>query len=393
MAKGNTPSPSKAASSGGTTSGGGSAQQIQQMNTVATAYATAYQKAIANGVGASAAVHGAVLAASIAAGNTSLSENQINAAIAQGAQTAQAAQPQQQATQAPTQPQAPAQPQVAAQKSVKQKPVKKKANQAAQATQNSTPSNATSPNVKAYFGDNNGGFKDAKDLVANQDKILAFMDAATKRGGMNKSTQTPQWYAAEMMGFNAKPNVVDSMSVLPNQANRVTMYRGVDDAGGSGAARAQQFKTGDHFPGIGIYGDGSYFQLSYSGAQMYANTSNKANIITVSVDTSKLRIASVSQLKKERDKILADPKTSPRVKQLIQRNGTLTDAKGNIVTHQRRHGDGALGTLATLLGYDAIYVPGGNGGNVPKNQPTNSGKNNDFYVILNRGAVDVKAGY
>ena len=256
------------------------------------------------------------------------------------------------------------------------------------AQQLSTPSNATSPNVKSYFGDNNGGFKNAKDLVANQSKILSWMDAATAQGGINTSTQTAQWYAAEMMGFNAKPNVVNSMSSLPNQANRVMMYRGVS----SNAAYAQQFKTGDNFAGVGIYGDGAYFQLSYAGAQMYAGTSNKAHIISASVDTSKLKIVSLADLKKERAKILKNPKTSPRVKQLIKKDGTMTDAKGNNV-YTKKHGDGALGTLATLLGYDAIYVPGGNGGKVAQSQPTNAGKNNDFYVILNRGAIDVKAGY
>ena len=421
MAKGNTPSPRGNASSGGgasTGSGTGSAstfpstaaQRRQMMNTL-----TQQSYLTSNAVTPNASTPANVLAARSAhqqaisnlqnaisnipyASSQAQAQSDFNQAYQQyqktqaafqnalKAQQATAAAPQQQTQQQKAQQKA------AALQSAQQAPQQSQT-ATTQSTQNSTPSNATSPNVKSYFGDNNGGFKDGKDLVANQVKITAWMDAAVKKGGMDMSTQTPQWYAAEMMGFNAKPNVVQSISQLPNQANRVVMYRGVDDYGGSGAARAQMFKTGDNFAGIGIYGDGTYFQLSYAGAQDYANTKNKANIITASLDTSKLRIISVSQLKTERAKILANPKTSPRVKQLIQNGGSLTDSYGNVVQHSRRHGDGALGTLATLLGYDAIYVPGGNGGKVAQNQPTNAGKNNDFFVILNRGAVDVKAGY
>lgn len=256
-----------------------------------------------------------------------------------------------------------------------------------QATQNSTPSNATSPNVKAYFGNNNGGFKDTKDLLANQAKIEAWLDSAASQLTGDK---TPQWLAAEAMGFNAKPNAVQSISALPNQANRVIMYRGVSGS----ASYAQQFKTGDNYPGVGIYGDGAYFQLSYAGAQQYAGTSNKAHVISVSVDTSKLRIISEPELRKMRNQMISSPKCSQRVKDLIYGNKiTTSSGSTKFPSNHRASQDSSLGTFATLLGYDAIYVPGGNGGQVAKSQPTNAGKNNDFYVILNRGAVDVKAGY
>jgi len=250
----------------------------------------------------------------------------------------------------------------------------------------STPANATSRNVKAYFGNNNGGFKDVNDLVANQAKIEKWLDSAGKK---LTGDRTPQWLAAEAMGYNAKPNVVASVSALPNQQNRITMYRGVAGS----ASYAQQFKTGENYPGVGIYGDGAYFQLSYAGAQHYAQTSNKAHVITCSVDTSKLRIISEPKLRKMRNDLLKSSKVSQRVKDLIGSN-KITDKQGNSAypSNSRGASDSSLGTFATLLGYDAIYVPKGNGGKVAKTQPTNAGKDNDFYVILNRGAVDVKSG-
>ena len=267
-----------------------------------------------------------------------------------------------------------------------------------------TPANATSSNVKAYFGDNNGGFKDAKDLVANQDKIEAWMDniADSDLKKFNGKV-TSQWLAAEAMGFNAPPNLTDHISSLPDQSDRIVVYRGV--SGAQGKTFAEQFKTGEHYAGTGVYGDGSYFQLSYSGAQSYAqwgggafgqsasgvNSNIKDSIITASINLKKLKVVSSTDLTRIQSSLLKNPKLSTRVKNLIGDN-IISSSSGSTKKSVHTGSDGALGTLATMLGYDAIYVPKGNGGVVPKNQPTNAGKTNDFIVVLNRGAIDVKKG-
>ena len=377
MAKGNTPTPRAKATSGGSTSGSGSAQQIQQMTTVATAYATAYQKAIANGVGTSAAGHGAVLAASIAAGNTTLSQAQVNAAIAQGAQTAQAAQQQQQATQP-------------------------------QAT--SSPSNAN----YNYFTDTskfptNPKMSDVSTLTdaflskANIDKVANFIDniSATE---MNMPKQSSQWIVSEAMGFNAKPRVHDHVkSLATNDPDRVIMYRGIFGNGQQGAQWADEYKNGSRFASKGYMGDGDYFQLSYSGAKYYAtnpgvgayssgsgtNANVAGSIVTASFNPSKVKIIDKDTLYKLSTKIKSEleykiksytaSSAEKKVYALLSEN-TVTNKQGKSKTFTSGT-KGAMGTLATMLGYDAIYA---------KNE---GGSGNDYYAILNRGILDVKKGY
>ena len=60
-------------------------------------------------------------------------------------------------------------------------------------------------------------------------------------------------------GFDAAPNVVDSPDDLPQGR---PLYRGLGDGDEvtyeQAVAWAEQFRTGDHYPGVGVYGAGTY---------------------------------------------------------------------------------------------------------------------------------------
>ena len=235
----------------------------------------------------------------------------------------------------------------------------------------------------------------------NIDKIASFVDSISD-AEMNMASQSSQWIVSERMGFNAKPTLHDHVKTLTqNDPDRVVMYRGIFGDGQQGAQWAEEFKTGPRFASKGVHGDGDYFQLSYSEAADYAKTpaagayssssggkngNVKGSVITASFNPKKARIIEAGVLRQLSYDIVKSlegkQNLTPKEKKVLSliRDNSVTNAKGKSKTFVSGR-QGAYGTLATILGYDAIYKKDG------------GGAGNDYYAILNRGILDVKKGY
>ena len=164
------------------------------------------------------------------------------------------------------------------------------------------------------------------------------------------------------LGYDAKPTVLKDREF--NGADGEVVYRGIDikvrtsspdpNTQNREASRAgcQQFKSGELFPGEGIYGGGTYTSTGYYTANQYAG-----------------RNGAVLQMKVPKTAKLVDFDTIED----LYRVSKLTDYNSGYHSVIAE-----VGTYAALLGYDGIRVPGA----IPS-------RGEDFIVLLNRGKAVV----
>jgi hypothetical protein len=164
-------------------------------------------------------------------------------------------------------------------------------------------------------------------------------------------------------GFDGAPELVDELptGLLP-------LYRGVDpgmaewDVGGlTGAAMNEQFRTGGLFPGLGLYGNGTYFSISREVAEVYGGAGYgdlpPGNILVAALRPDARVI--------DYDELLAE----------IRREGLSESVLAD------------PGRYAASRGYDAIRVDGHTDGSDVADA---SGRDHfTQYVVLNRRALVV----
>lgn len=160
----------------------------------------------------------------------------------------------------------------------------------------------------------------------------------------------------DAQGFNGLPTVVDD-DVFDGliQGGYTPVYRGTK---GSGTGRA--FQSGDHYPGVGMYGNGTYTSASKDLARMYAGSSGDLASIGIKPDA---RVITWEDLRT----LMAEAPKRPNVTRFADEASWIEAS----YRHDLLYGD--PGRYATSLGYDVIYSPGASG--APE------------YVILNRTAV------
>ena len=201
-----------------------------------------------------------------------------------------------------------------------------------------------------------------KFLAGIQPKALAYV-AAQKKAGNSKPGNADLHAVQEMRGFNAKPKLVTEkdFDALVAAGDHIEMLRGVSGYSGKTADQlADQFRKGDHFPGHGCFGAGTYCDStkgSSNAASQYAGGSG-----------SLLRIAL--------------PKTAKIIKQSELEKLVPKEPPGAVGYGHHPRNQEWWGVQAALAGYDAIHVDG------KSNAHGSYGKN--YYVILNRGAVVVQ---
>lgn len=148
----------------------------------------------------------------------------------------------------------------------------------------------------------------------------------------------------DMQGFSGLPTKLTQAQYADKLAKGEAkqMFRGTADSGGkgSGARYAEQFRTGDMFYGLGIYGNGVYFAVDPMIAVAYSRESQ----MTDKIITAALRS----------DAKIIDYKDIVSVAEATGMDKFFDDP----------------GQIAAWLGYDAIYKEGTN-----------------YYVILNRTAM------
>lgn len=171
-----------------------------------------------------------------------------------------------------------------------------------------------------------------------------------------------------MRGFNEKPKVVNkaSFDAIIAQGDHIEMLRGVTDSGSMSAKKlAEEFKSGDNYPGHGVFGSGTYTDSNKGIGNVAANSYSNygsGELIRMALPKS-AKIVKVSDLEKA--------------------------VTGNPSEYRTPYGAGSggseenwMGIQAALAGYDAIYVDG------KSSRHYSYGKG--FYVILNRSIVTVQ---
>lgn len=218
--------------------------------------------------------------------------------------------------------------------------------------------------------------------------FAAIQPKAAAYSKKNKTGDASLHAVQEMRGFNAKPKVVDKkeMDKLIKDGNHIDMLRGLkpldtyDYKTGkyiniSAKDLAEQFRSGDHFPGYGCFGNGTYFDSNKSDSGgYYGSGGNKAYSYAGGSQSYPSSSGAIVRC--------ALPKTAKIIKQ-SELEKKVNDYPGDYKPgggHQTI--DQWLGVQAALAGYDAIHVDG--------NSSRHGSYGKGFYVILNRGAVVVQ---
>jgi ADP-ribose pyrophosphatase YjhB (NUDIX family) len=166
-----------------------------------------------------------------------------------------------------------------------------------------------------------------------------------------------------LRGFNNKPKVVKraDMDALIAKGDHIEVLRGVKGSGGKIAKQlADEFKTGEHFPGYGVFGSGTYTDGNSGYNNRARSYGDRGGVMRIAI-----------------------PKTAKIVKQSeLERNiqgkpDAFDDASGAGTASENWHG-----VHAALAGYDAIHVDG--------NSKRHGNYGEGFYIILNRSICTVQ---
>lgn len=173
-----------------------------------------------------------------------------------------------------------------------------------------------------------------------------------------------------MRGFNKKPKVVKEkdFDTLMAQGGHIEMLRGMRGHGSNTADQlADQFRNGDHFPGHGCFGSGTYADSS-KGAGNAAMTTYSGHAYKGGGTVVRMAL----------------PKTAKIVKQSELEKAVPKNPTGFNGYHQGGHPpeDCWKGVQAALAGYDAVYVDG--------NSSVHGQYGMGYYIILNRGILTVQ---
>jgi hypothetical protein len=206
-----------------------------------------------------------------------------------------------------------------------------------------------------------------------------------------------EWLGAirKAQGFDGKPKVVTKLEMDDAVHSGATqVFRAVKPTGGKTPAQlTEEYRSGDLFPGTGVYGAGTYVSPQRETAKKYGDEATMLRIalrrdarVISYPDLLKLRprtgiTASAAKLADERQAELkkVDPTDTAAIKAILEKYEVLSSRQGS---RSRIAGD--IGRVAALLGYDAIYIPGDYRGAGSKSDGQTE------YVILNRTATIVE---
>lgn len=181
------------------------------------------------------------------------------------------------------------------------------------------------------------------------------------------ATQDDNWLfqIRENLGFNAKPKLVTSNEIAQlEKQGWVRTYRGLN--GNKAAQWVEQFKTGENFAGLGMYGSGTYTAVDAKAAEFYAHQI-KENVLQIAISPD-AKIIDIKELRKLQKTFLEE---------LAKANNVNLDNLMKML----RTGDDAYdiymdaGRFAALQGYDVISAVHGEAGM--------------YYNVLNRAKVVV----
>jgi hypothetical protein len=196
------------------------------------------------------------------------------------------------------------------------------------------------------------------------------------------SRNPPLDFIYRLQGYDARPEVVSSRKDLENRDDLVkgndgkalVLWRGV-----TSVEFADQFKgagpRGDvHYPGSGIYGNGTYAASESPGTSNRRSALKEAESYTGWGDENKDRRITAFGIRKDANILQFEGKD------WVERGGKFNDWKKGVIKKAEDETGRVfhdIGEAAAALGVHAYRVP--------------QGRDEDFWVILNRGALVVAA--
>lgn len=178
-------------------------------------------------------------------------------------------------------------------------------------------------------------------------------------------------------GFNNKPTVVSKkdFDAMMKNGEHIELLRGVQDTGYgrnkiTANELADQFKTGDHFPGYGIFGSGTYADAKKGSGNIARSQYGAGGALIRMALPKTAKIIKISELEK------AVPQVPDNLSSTVA-GGNGTDLEN------------WLGVQAALAGYDAIEVD-----DAPRTRHRHYGNpaaGHHFHIILNRSILVVQS--
>ena len=167
----------------------------------------------------------------------------------------------------------------------------------------------------------------------NDEGLVQAIEASKQGHGGNIGEDILMKVLFEGTGRDGLPQQIsqEEFDAMAEQG-ALTMFRGI-----KGAQYMEQFKTGPLYYDKGAYGNGSYFAMDKKVAIDYA-AGNKANVTEMILDPN-AKIITYEALAEVQQQLLEMLQTEKVSRQYV-------DAMAE------------QGRLATVLGFDAIYVPG-----------------------------------
>jgi 8-oxo-dGTP pyrophosphatase MutT (NUDIX family) len=211
------------------------------------------------------------------------------------------------------------------------------------------------------------GSEPIKKLVAALAPKARAYDEKQRQAGVTYGPGNGELHAIqELRGYNKKPRVVakTDMDALIAKGDHIELLRGVKDVAGVATARqlADQYRSGGHFPGHGIFGSGTYADSNKGAGNVAAQYGRGGAVMRMAL-----------------------PKTAKIIK-ASELERLVPAAPAGFVGYSGKGGKSRdecwLGVQAAIAGYDAIEVDG------KSRRHGSYGKG--FYVILNRSIVTVQ---
>jgi 8-oxo-dGTP pyrophosphatase MutT (NUDIX family) len=206
-----------------------------------------------------------------------------------------------------------------------------------------------------------------KFLAAIKPKVDQYVEKQKKKGITYGYGNGELHAVQEMRGYNKKPKVVakKDFDALVKQGTHIELLRGVKPVGGfTGQNLADEFKTGDHFPGHGIFGSGTYTDPTKGAGNVASSYAGYSGSVIRMAIPKTAKIIKTSELEK------AVPKHPDLFKGYYGSGGKSPDLCW-------------LGVQAALAGYDAIE-------NDAQWGNRNGAHDNKYIVVLNRSIVTVQ---
>ena len=229
-----------------------------------------------------------------------------------------------------------------------------------------------------------------------KDRLLEASEIYERNTNLPQELQPPGEQrlsaAYQAAGYNDLPKLVDPVEfdAMSAQPNAVKVYRGLGTE--EAPKYIQQYKTGEHYAGYGVFGNGTYTSTRFDTARGYAFGDKNIIEMIIPDSTKFIDHKDLKEMKtavnKELNAIIKAGEAKAKAEMQAAGFNNFSNPIWQEWIEEAMEYDrarallGDEGSLATLLGYDGIKI------DVERMNPTDAQE--FFYVVLNRGKVVLK---